>query len=517
MSYRPLSACCCAVFTPHPSHPDHCLICCHSIRDHPPRALAHPSHHCGDCRLASKDAADTYVRHSDSLSRFERLLQGAKEFTRKLPLTQAEDWLESKQSIVWSQRTRSTACESSPGTTLTAQSITSPACSIRRVFPTTQKKPREPLFSPEAKRHSPVSDMLSVRSKSARLIRVPVRSTQSRSADSIASLPLGHLRTHIKEVVSEYFPGRSVSRPATPRLITYEDEMLRLQALGMGHRGGVNDVEMIEGAIWSVGADYCLCKWELSAESNDPYLARSQAVGRVMGPSHRFRAHKGAINCIKGIGSGRFCTAGCDGLIKIWSGSTQVNVIKSSTDIIQSMAVSSFLLAGARSGRILQWDLATWQPISPAMMHEHRRGIRAVAAFNPPTFLSASEDRCVKLWDLRAQRSIASFSGHPDSVSSVLPYLDIGFFCSSDCQVWKWDIRVNKVAEEWTLPSPTQSLSLMKGRLIAGGACIHIWQRDNAVYQSRFHQGTVHNLRYFHDQLVSCSWDECVGIWKVRN
>ena len=276
-------------------------------------------------------------------------------------------------------------------------------------------------------------------------------------------------------------------------------------------------MEMIEGAIWSAGADYCLCKWELCRESNDPYSARSQVVGRVMGPSDRFRAHKGAINCIKAIDSGRFCTAGCDGLIKVWHGSTQVQAIKSPSEIVQSIAISTFLLAGSRSGRILKWDLATWQASSPAMVHEHRRGIRAVAAFNPPTFLSASEDRCVKLWDLRAQRSIASFSGHPDSVSSVLPYLDIGFFCSCACQVWKWDIRVNKVVEAWTLPSPVQSLSLLKGRLTAGGACITIWQRDNTPYQSRFHQGTVQSLRCFPDLLVSGSRDESVGIWKVRN
>ena len=524
MSYRPASACCCAEFTPHPSHSDHCSICCHSIRDHPPRALAHPSHHCGDCRLPSKDGlADTYVRHSDSLSRFVRLLQGAKEFTRKLPLTQAENLLASKQSTVWSQRTRSTACESSPGATLTTQSFSSPAssCSIRRLLPDTHEKPRKPLFSPESKRISPGIDIgkLSARSKSARLIRIPARSPQSRSTDSIMpALPLGRLRTHSKEVASEYFPGMSVSRQPTPRLVTYEDELLRLQALGVGHKGGVNDVEMIEGTLWSVGADYCLCKWEVPKESSDPYFARSQAIGRVMGPSQRLRVHKGPINCIRTIGSsGKFCTSACDGLLKIWSGSTQVSSIKSPQEIIQSVAVSTCLIGGTRSGHILKWDISTLQLIAPVLLQEHRRRVREVRAFNPLTFLSASEDRSVKLWDLRTQRSIASFSGHPSSVTSVLPNLDIGFFSSSDCQVWKWDIRVDKVVESWTLPCQVQSLSLMKGRLVAGGDCIHMWQRDNVPCQSHFHQGTIRTLRYFPDLLVSCSWDGCMGVWKVRS
>lgn len=525
MSYRPASACCCAVFSPHPSHSDHCSICCHSIRDHPPLALAHPSHHCGDCRLSSKDGLpDTYVRHSDSLSRFVRLLQGAKEFTKKLPLTHSEILITSKQSAVWSQRTRSTACESSPGATLTTQSFSSPAssCEMRRLLPDTHEKQRKPLFSPESKRISPRTDIgkLSVRSKSARLIRIPARSPQSRSTDSYRpALPLGRLRTHSKEVASEYFPGMSISRQATPRLVTYEDELLRLQALGVGHKGGVIDVEMIDGTLWSVGADYSLCKWEVPKETNDPYFVRSQAIGRVMGPIQRLRAHKGPINCIRTISSsGRFCTSACDQLLKIWSGSTQISCVKCPQEVVQSIAVSTCMIGGTRSGHILKWDIATLQPISaPALLQEHRRRVREVKFFNMLTFLSASEDRCVKLWDLRTQRSIASFSGHPSSVTSVHPNLDIGFFSSSDGQVWKWDIRVNKVVESWTLPSQVQSLSLLKGRLIAGGDHIYIWQRDNVPYQSQFHQGTIHTLRYFPDLLVSCSWDECVGVWKVRN
>ena len=526
MSVQPTRVCCCGVFSPHSVHPDYCQVCSHNLRWHPPPALAHTDHHCGDChRLSLKPAnsSEMFIRHSDSLSRFVRLLQGAKEFTRKLPVTQAENVRDSKQSVVWSQRTRSTACESSPGATLTTQMTSSPVKSrpVRRALQSPQKRLREPLFSPDSVRHSRITDANQevARSKSARLIRVTTKSPQSRSIDSIVpTLDLGRMRPHQKEVVSEYYPGMSVSRPATPRLVAYEDALLRLELLGVGHRGAVTGIEIVDNALWSVGTDYCLCRWELPEESTDPYLARNQTIGRVMAPNKKFRAHKGPINCINSIGTTRkFCTAACDGVIKIWSGTAQTGCIQSSQDIIQCISVGECLVAGARSGHLHRWDLTTLQAISPALMHEHYRCIRSVSYFNPLTVLTASDDRNVKLWDLRTQRSIASFSGHPDSVTSVVANLDLGFFAGTDCEVWQWDIRVNKVVETWKLSGPVQCLSLMKGWLLAGGQSIHIWQRRKQPMASSFHTGTVQSLRYFSSFLLSGSRDQCVCVWKVRN
>ena len=230
------------------------------------------------------------------------------------------------------------------------------------------------------------------------------------------------------------------------------------------------------------------------------------------------RAHRSAVNCIKSLGGGRFCTAGCDSMVKVWTESGQIAGMKTDRDLVHSMDVNSGLTAGAGSGQIYRWDLTTLQLLSNSPIKEHLKSVLWVSNFTPQTYLSASADCTVKLWDVRSQRSIVTFSGHFDAVTSVVAHFDEGFFSSSsDGSVFKWDVRMNATTDRWTLPHAITSLTLMRGRLVSSGRSIHIWQPRCAPREVCFHSGTISRIRYFDalQVLASVSRDCSLAVWRL--
>ena len=191
-----------------------------------------------------------------------------------------------------------------------------------------------------------------------------------------------------------------------------------------------------------MSSDYTLGQWSLPEESSDPYNVRTPRTGSISAPTALRKIHRGPVYCIKVMESNRYCTSGSDGVLKIWAETALQAVLKAQKAVVHCLmySYSHQLMGGGSNGQVFRWDAETQQLLNPVPHHEHQKRVTCISEYNPQTYLSASSDSTVKLWDIRAQRSIVTFSGHADAVSAVMPCIDQGFYSASDQEsIYRWE------------------------------------------------------------------------------
>ena len=173
-----------------------------------------------------------------------------------------------------------------------------------------------------------------------------------------------------------------------------------------------------------------MCVWDLdsslvAADAAEPGPAPA-APGKIQ-PTHRIRAHKGAVEevgWIVGVESA-LCTAGRDGYLFLWdlralprSGGPAGSRLPGAVSLTPALAAQApetpaltalatnlhqpyLVLGGAEDAKVYAWDLRNVS----RPFHEfvsHRGPIYAVESspFHETVFLSTSADRRVHVWDM---------------------------------------------------------------------------------------------------------------------
>ena len=141
-------------------------------------------------------------------------------------------------------------------------------------------------------------------------------------------------------------------------------------------------------------------------------------------------------------------------------------------------------------------------------------------------FVTGSNDRVIKFWDLASGKLKLSLTGHINTVRSVVisnrhPYL---FSCGEDKQVKCWDLEQNKVVRNYHGHlSGVHSLSLHPNMdvIITGGRdCVaRVWdiRSKQQIMCLEGHNNTISTVvtQEFNPQVITGSYDSTIKLWDL--
>lgn len=178
---------------------------------------------------------------------------------------------------------------------------------------------------------------------------------------------------------------------------------------------------------------------------------------------------------------------------------------------------SGTVVAGGSDGSVEMWDLEGGKQ-GNVMAKEHLRLVGSLAKAQEQTFLSASEDATIRLWDLRLKQSVGSFVGHDGPVRALFWRDQTIYSGSEDASIGVWDIRSRSQIEALRTKDPINSLLIYKNCLISAGRALTIW-RLSGPHKMRFHTNSITAICPLPalDLLATASRDCSIAVWKPYN
>ncbi|MGV2433851.1 MAG UNVERIFIED_CONTAM: WD40 repeat domain-containing protein [Anaerolineae bacterium] len=213
----------------------------------------------------------------------------------------------------------------------------------------------------------------------------------------------------------------------------------------------------------SGSADTSVQVWDLRAYRVD------------MPPVQTYHAHSGAVEKVVVAHNGAVVSGGTDHLVYIYT-ANGVHALQDATDEITALALSSdhrWLAVGSQDRHIRLYDFTTH-----ALLHDWEAHYGAVSALqfhpdsNTHTFLSASRDGSVKLWDVESGQIEVPFESGGDVRTAV--FAGQGELIVAGTQAGMlcfWDIRTGeKRLEQVAHAKPVVALaSHPHGKALASG------------------------------------------------
>lgn len=143
-------------------------------------------------------------------------------------------------------------------------------------------------------------------------------------------------------------------------------------------------------------------------------------------------------------------------------------------------------------------------------------------------FVTGSNDRLIKIWDLASCKLKLTLTGHINSIRDVKiskrnPYL---FSCGEDNRVKCWDLEYNKVIRDYHGHlSGVYCLALHPSFdiLMSGGrdSVVRVWdiRTKTSIFVLSGHTGTVMSLasQSVEPQIISGSQDKMIRLWDLNN
>jgi serine/threonine protein kinase len=209
--------------------------------------------------------------------------------------------------------------------------------------------------------------------------------------------------------------------------------------------------------------------------------------------------------------------------------SDQPYTLKGHSSDVNSVSFSpdgEMLVTGSDDRTIKLWNLRTKQEIRT--FKGHSSWIYAIAISPDGQIIaSGSADKTIKLWNLNTGTYIRTLKGHSDSVASVAFSPDGKLLASSslDKTIKLWNLQTNK--EIRTLTGHSQTVASVAfspdGKLLASGSwdkTIKLWNLNTGTDIRTFtgHSDLVLSIAFSPDgqQLASGSKDKTIKLWNLN-
>ena len=185
-------------------------------------------------------------------------------------------------------------------------------------------------------------------------------------------------------------------------------------------------ISVADSLLLHPGADNSLVVWNMENQKE---------LGRLVGHDQRIRAVEVRGNLA--------VTAQDNGSARLWNLETMrcAATLPGLVAIAYACSLEGKILLGSVEGPIKLWDIAASTPVALPDLEGHTGIVYSIKA-SANTVLSGSEDKTVRLWDLRTGNCVRTMEGHTGIVRSV----DMDGHCriavsgSEDKAIRLWDL-----------------------------------------------------------------------------
>lgn len=337
------------------------------------------------------------------------------------------------------------------------------------------------------------------------------RSCTDKAQQSLSNLskPIDKFK-HLLRNPSEPFLIHKPNQLSAPACMYKKKEYLKRENLYFGHTNSVNCIAIQDNKLWTAGADYKVFSWFLPL--NEGSVSKYEGKGRISSNI----AHSRSITGIIAVNSETLLTSSIDKTVKIWTtnnGLVKTKTFKQKAGVKCLSVLNTSFISATSDNKISIWDLN--QNINVLSFSEHIKPVISIDNFKCNTFLTGSEDSIIKLWDSRASHSISSFTGHSDLVTSIKIVDQYSFLSGSrDRSVKTWDIRTFGVCKTLELEQEVTSIDWYKDLLIIGGDKLQVWSK-NILLAETYADAKCVKYASQTGSVVVGSFDNSVSIYKI--
>ena len=214
-------------------------------------------------------------------------------------------------------------------------------------------------------------------------------------------------------------------------------------------------------------------------------------------------------------------------IIKQFKYEKKINIIINSINCIVNLNNNTNGIAIAAGNDILIIeDLNNYDSNNPDVMSGHTKTITSLILFTENKLASGSEDKTIKLWDIKQRQCISTITGSYEIIQSLLKlnYNTLVAGSHSTIRVFNTDNKKELYSLIGHEKSVCTLIKLSEDKIISGAYdnLIKIWNLKTKICETSLfgHDTTVYVVLLLQDGRLasgSGSWDRALKIWDLEN
>ena len=314
----------------------------------------------------------------------------------------------------------------------------------------------------------------------------------------------------VSNTIDEYFAGTSLAQSWCSGR-----QALELNFSMEKHQNSITGLLKLQSHLWTTSSDYSIRSWPIPQQSSDPYKSPEFRLGSTLTNYIQIGKHSRPITSISSHSSSPIIATGSkEGAIKFWTDSgNQVHLAHHSPGLASLLFLSKGqILSGGQSMQF--FDLNQMSQFRDEISNE---SCKVLKSHKENTFFSSGSSGKIKLWDVRAPRSIITLSQHADEVTGLESWTETQILsCGLDAQIKVWDLRKSDCVKKLEYGNGFNGIQRLGDKVFTCGKQVCLWDLQKMEVCGVIDK-KCKVIKVEEDSLVTGGFDGVVNSWKVNN